>query len=359
MASSMPKRSRLFKLLAASLLGSGWSGSASADIVITGSLGASDPTWTRPSDRAVGGTYQDSSNNSMPYKVHTIRTTTVGSTLSVTTDSSTPFDSFLALYSSFVPGNPQANLLAADDDGAGYPHARLTRTGLAANTNYYLVITSYSNNADAVHPLYGNYSLTVGGNFVETRPPVFGNVPDQTGQVGVPFGPLNLANHVTLTDGDPINAFAITSGTLPPGLTLDSGTGAISGIPVAAGAFDITVAASDIDGTSNADAVHFAIAKGLQTIAFNGPTRVPLHRSTTIYASAPGGLVTYSASPPAMCSGSGNAGSAMVTGNAVGTCTLTLQQAGLTNYEPITRTVTIPVVNRPTSIVPVLNLLLQ
>lgn len=66
-----------------------------------------------------------------------------------------------------------------------------------------------------------------------------------------------------------------------------------------------------------------------------------------------------SSSPPAICSGSGNAGSAMVTGNAVGTCTLTLQQAGLTNYEPITRTVTIPVVNRPTSIVPVLNLLLQ
>jgi len=142
------------------------SSQSEAAVIITGTLNGTSSTANRVSDRADGfGGYLDSANDSLPYEIMEIRTTVPGDTLTVTVDGSTQFDSFLALYSTFDPTAPQANILAADDDGNGYPHAKLTKTGLAANTSYYLVITSYSANAAAVYPQYGSYSLTLGGSF--------------------------------------------------------------------------------------------------------------------------------------------------------------------------------------------------
>jgi hypothetical protein len=107
----------------------------------------------------------DSANDTLPYELLEIKTTAVGDTLTATIQGSTQFDSFLALYSLFNPAAPQANILAADDDSAGYPHAQLTKSALAANTSYYLVISSYSSTANSVYPLYGSYGLTLGGSF--------------------------------------------------------------------------------------------------------------------------------------------------------------------------------------------------
>ncbi len=54
-------------------------------------------------------------------------------------------DTLLALYcGSFDPQNPGDNLIAVDDDGAGYPHPSIDSIMLEAGT-YSLVITSYSN----------------------------------------------------------------------------------------------------------------------------------------------------------------------------------------------------------------------
>jgi hypothetical protein len=153
---------RLFRILIAVAAIWGLSVTAQAAVIVTGGLDASYPAMNRVSDRSG---FPVSANTSLPYEVLEIRTTTAGDTLTVTMGSGTQFDSFLALYSSFNPAVPQANLLAADDDNAGYPHAQLTKTGLAANTTYYLVITSYAAGSDMVYPLYGSYSLTLGGNF--------------------------------------------------------------------------------------------------------------------------------------------------------------------------------------------------
>ena len=129
---------------------------------ITGALDGSYTTYNRASDRTG---YPDSANDALPYEVLQISAPS-GGTLTATIGNTTQFDSFLTLYSSFDPATPLANILAADDDSGGYPHALLTKSGLAANTIYYLVVTSYAaDGADAVYPLFGSYNLTLGGGF--------------------------------------------------------------------------------------------------------------------------------------------------------------------------------------------------
>ncbi|MFB0965501.1 MAG: putative Ig domain-containing protein, partial [Patescibacteria group bacterium] len=90
-------------------------------------------------------------------------------------------------------------------------------------------------------------------------PPIMGDVPNQTGSTGTAFN-LNLSSYVTATNGDAILGYAVASGSLPPGLTLNTATGAITGTPTTAGTFGITVLAYDTDGNSNADSVAFSIA---------------------------------------------------------------------------------------------------
>ncbi|GAB4088444.1 hypothetical protein GCM10028785_11130 [Hydrogenophaga soli] len=140
-------------------------GSAHAvDVVVNGSLTASASTFDRPSNRWVSGSYQASANTAMPRVVIPVTTGSSGGTFTFTVNGSTAFDSFLALYSAFDPAQPRANLIAADDDSGGYPHARLSGVNLAANTTYQLVLTSYSDRVDAVFPRDGDYAVSLSGD---------------------------------------------------------------------------------------------------------------------------------------------------------------------------------------------------
>ncbi|SKA02881.1 Ig-like domain (group 3) [Trichlorobacter thiogenes] len=195
---------RLFRILVAVAAIWGLSVTAQAAVIVTGGLDASYPTMNRVSDRSG---FPVSANTSLPYEVLEIRTTSAGDTLTATMGNTTQFDSFLALYSSFNPAAPQSNILAADDDSAGYPHAQLTKTGLAANTTYYLVITSYASGADAVYPQYGSYSLTLGGNFTVVQKAT-------TTTLGASVNPVTQGQEITLAAVVTKSGTALPTGTV-------------------------------------------------------------------------------------------------------------------------------------------------
>ena len=64
-----------------------------------------------------------------------------------------------------------------------------------------------------------------------------------TGQVGSPY-----ASGVTATGGTAPYTFAVISGSLPPGLTLNASTGAITGTPSSEGTFSFTIQVTDANG---------------------------------------------------------------------------------------------------------------
>jgi hypothetical protein len=162
-------------------------------VSFSGLLDGTYPAWNRTSDRSDGvGGFMDSANDNLPYEVLEIRTTVSGDTLTASIAGGTQFDSFLALYSLFNPLTPLSNIIAADDDSGGYPHALLTKTGLAANTSYYLFVSSYSGAVDSVYPLYGSYGLTLGGSFTV--------VPKgTTTSIEVSSNPIAVGQAITLT----------------------------------------------------------------------------------------------------------------------------------------------------------------
>ena len=81
-------------------------------------------------------------------------------------------------------------------------------------------------------------------------PPTMANMANQTGKVGTAFS-FSTASACTATDGDPITGYTVASGTLPANVTLNATTGLISGTPTVAVVSNVTIACSDIDGTSN------------------------------------------------------------------------------------------------------------
>ncbi len=85
---------------------------------------------------------------------------------------------------------------------------------------------------------------------VAKTPPTMANMANQTGKVGAAFS-FNTATACAATDGDPITGYTVVSGTLPANVTLNATTGLISGTPTVAVVSNVTIACSDIDGTSN------------------------------------------------------------------------------------------------------------
>lgn len=175
---------------------------------------------------------------------------------------------------SFTEVAPAAPAVTADDSadvivlGAGVLAANLEVSADGSTYAAYSAATTYAGahtvkvrvKAMNGHPAGAEATLNFSVAAPVTTPPVMGNVPDQPALAVNTAYALALAGYVTQTDGHAITGYRIASGSLPSGLALNAGTGAITGTPTLAGGYTVTVQAQDADGWSNADQVVFTVA---------------------------------------------------------------------------------------------------
>ena len=146
--------------------------------------------------------------------------------------------------------------------------------------------------------------------------------------------------------GTGIDAYSATG--LPPGLSIDTGTGAISGTPDTADAntADATVTVSDAAGNSGTVDITFpAVAKGDQTLTgfqYSASSVTLLDSAPSV--TAPTGVQTtlsYSATPSTACTVNSSSGALTLAG--VGSCVITATAAGNDDYNEATATFTVAV----------------
>jgi hypothetical protein len=135
---------------------------------------------------------------------------------------------------------------------------------------------------------------------------------------------------VVATGGTPPLSWAVTAGALPAGLSLNSGTGQISGTPTTAGPSSFTVQVKDVNGATASKAFAVTINPPL-SITTNSPLptgTVGANYSQTIAATGGSGQYTWTVSVGGLPAGlSLNSGTGIVSGTptAAGTSNFTIQ----------------------------------
>ena len=87
-----------------------------------------------------------------------------------------------------------------------------------------------------------------------------------------PSGTVGTSFTYNISATNTPTSYALASGTLPAGLSLNTGSGAITGTPTAAGSPSVTVTASNGSGASTAATLSFTISKGSSTVTATGTT---------------------------------------------------------------------------------------
>ncbi len=153
----------------------------------------------------------------------------------------------------------------------------------------------------------GSYTYNAGPALLFPPPP--------GGEVGVAY-----SDQLTVTGGTSPFTWSISSGTLPPGLTLSASTGLLSGTPTTAGSYAFTVKVTDSSGLSDTEAASVSIISG-PSLNFAAPAAGWTHTVYSDTLTVSGGTAPYTWS---VSSGSLPAGiSLSADGNLTGTPTAT------------------------------------
>jgi hypothetical protein len=246
------------------------------------------------------------------------------STLDVTIDGNgNPSNTLYAIRENVV-NNPTAKYVQAGGSLGASPVYQTaatwgtkTVTGLVSGTSYGFGVSAQ--NGATVNTAYGTNGT--GTTSAAPVPVVTGGSP--TGTVGVVFSYFISATNAP-------TSYAVSSGTLPAGLTLNTTTGEIAGTPTAAGAVSVDVTATNGSGTSAPATLNFTIAQGSQTITFGAlPVKTTTDPDFVLTATVNSPLtITYTSSNPAVATVSGN--TVHIVG--AGTTNITASQAGNANY---------------------------
>lgn len=204
---------------------------------------------------------------------------------------------FISNYKYSVVQNGQAeNFIAISP--ADTTSRQVTVTGLTNGTTYSITVRAVTNFGDGL-----TSSARTGTPRTLVGPEVEYAQPTQSATVGVL---TNLVNPARIS-GDAVAGYTLSSGVLPAGLSLNTATGFISGIPTTTGSETVYVRAYNSGGTSSPVALTINIQSLPPTIAYASNTLnldvlVAMSQATPTFGGNPltsSQPVTYSGSLPA------------------------------------------------------------
>lgn len=228
--------------------------------------------------------------------------------------------------------NTWTNWVAATfntDAGADDEYVANIGTSLPAGTYYY---ASRFQRTGSTEYLYGDitgvWDNTTDNGVLLVNPQVPVITPAS------PTGTYNTAFSYFISATQSPTAYAISSGTLPTGLSLNTTTGEISGTPTQIGTFNVNFTATNSGGTSTPATISITINQASQTITFGALSAVTYGDAAfALTGTASSGLtVSYASSDTNVATVAGN----MVTIVGQGTTTITASQAGDANYTAAT-----------------------
>ncbi|WP_326819912.1 DUF7927 domain-containing protein [Streptosporangium sp. NBC_01756] len=118
-------------------------------------------------------------------------------------------------------------------------------------------------------------------------PPVLTFAAPPGGEVSIPY-----SVSLTVSGGTAPYVWSITAGSLPPGLTLNTATGVLSGTPTAGGVFSFSVKVLDAQNQSDTRTVNLTIA-ALPTFTFNPPPSGQAGVAYSVPLTVTGGVAPY------------------------------------------------------------------
>ncbi|GLZ39298.1 putative Ig domain-containing protein [Actinokineospora sp. NBRC 105648] len=213
-----------------------------------------------------------------------------------------------------------------------------TVTGLTPGTAY--TFTVAAQNAAGTGPP-SSFSASVTPN----RSPSLTFANPASGEVGVAY-----STTFTVTDGTAPFTWSIPSGALPPGLTLNTSTGVLSGTPTTAGSYTFTVQVTDASGQTATKSVTIVIA-AQPTMTFTPPAgEVGVAYTTQPTVTGGTSPITYAVTAGSLPGGlTLNTSTGVVSGTptTAGSYTYTLTATDAFN-QTAAKTVTVAIAARPT-----------
>nr|WP_256504816.1 putative Ig domain-containing protein [Cupriavidus sp. WGlv3] len=149
----------------------------------------------------------------------------------------------------------------------------LAGTPGTAGTVSFTIQANDSSTGTGPYSVAGAYTLTIAAPTITLAPATLANP-----ALGVAY-----SQSVTASGGTAPYTYSLVAGALPPGLTLNSSTGAMAGTTVAGGNYNFTVQASDSQGFTGSRA--YSLAIGAPTIVIN-PATLPQATVAAAYSQA-------------------------------------------------------------------------
>jgi large repetitive protein len=295
------------------------SGALPAGLSLDGASGeiTGTPTTTGVSNFTVTGTDSSHATGNRAYSIAVgtasltlLPTTLAAATQGVAYSQTITAEGGTSPYSFLVSSGSLPSGLTLDSSGllSGTP---------TVNGSYGFIVQATDTNGNTG---YRTYTLNIGTNTLLLSPSTLPN-----GSQGTAYNQT-----VTASGGTAPYTYAITSGSLPAGLSLNANSGAITGTPSANGLSDFTIQATDSVGDVGSQA--YSLAIGSNSLTLN-PATLPngTHGTAynqTVFATGGSGSYTYaitSGSLPAGLSLNGSTGAITGTPSGSGSSTFTIR----------------------------------